>query len=176
MRDGTKVGYQRIGPRVRGVVMAVLSAAASSACAEMRQNMRNEFASYRGAWFCAKDGCALGQMQRSTAAHREGDITVNHGDVGAGAALAFSVGKSPKTFTATVSDCKGKTVDVPAEDILQPGNHGLAGQSDAWVVRVNPAKLPDLQWGKGCKKWMVTTQATWDKGSTWEQKGGIADK
>lgn len=155
-------------------MVAVAIGALSSACAEMRQNMRNEFVSYRGAWFCPKHGCAIGQMQRSSAAHREGDVTINHGDVTAGAALAFSAGKAPKTFTASVSDCNGKTADVPADDVLAPGAHGLAGQADAWVVRIDPNALPELQWGKACKQWMVTTHATWDKGSTWEQEGGIA--
>lgn len=147
----------------------------ASGCAEMRQNMRNEFVSFRGAWFCSKAGCDEATMKRSTQAHRQGDVTVNHGALKSGAALVFKAGKTPQSFGATVRDCAGNTADVPQEDVRSPGSHGIPGQADSYVVRVDPSRLPGLTLGKGCDTWMVTTHATWDKG-TWEQQAGIQQK
>jgi hypothetical protein len=162
-------------PKVIAAFAIAAMATGPLACAEMRQNMRGEFVSYRGAYFCPKAGCELAQMQRSTQATRQGDLTVNFGKVSSGAALVFSSGKAPKELTAKVADCNGKSADVPADAILAPGSHGLAGQSDAYVVRIDPKSFPDLRLDKSCKQWTVTTHATWDK-STWDQKGAIASK
>lgn len=152
--------------------MVLFTLVALVACAEARQNLRGEFVSYRGAWFCGKPGCDEAKMQRSARAHREGDLTVNRGKVTNGAALVFSAGKAPKTLTASVKDCKGTSADVPADKVKAPGSHSVAGQADAWVVVVDPADYPTLEMGKGCKTWTVTTHATWDKGK-WDQSGGI---
>lgn len=149
-----------------GVAVLVLGG-----CAEMRQNWRGEFVSYRGAWFCGSAGCGEAQMQRSTKAHREGDLTVNHGKIGNGAALVFKAGKTPDTLTADVTAC-GKTSPVPADKVKAPGAHGITGQGDSYVVVIDPKDYPDLELGKGCKKWTVTTHASWPKGK-WDQKGGL---
>jgi hypothetical protein len=165
-------------PVARSLALAgVLAGAAlvGSSCAEMRQNWRSEFVSYRGAWFCGKPGCDEAQMQRSSRAHREGDLTVNHGKLANGVALVFSAGKPPDTMTAEVSDCKGKSAPVPGDKLKAPGSHGIAGQKDAWVVRVDRDDYPDLELDKGCKKWTVSTHATWPKGK-WEQKGAIENE
>jgi hypothetical protein len=142
------------------------------ACAEARQNLRGEFVSYRGAWFCGKPGCDEQKMQRSSQAHREGDLTVNHGKVKNGVALVFSAGKAPKTLTASVKDCKGNTADVPGDKVKAPGSHAVSGQSDAWAVIVMPEDYPGLELGKSCKTWTVTTHAEWDKGK-WDQAGAV---
>ncbi len=138
--------------------------------------MRSEFVSFRGAWFCSAAGCDEAKMQRSTQAHREGDVTINHGKLKAGAALVFKAGKVPQNFGATVRDCAGKSADVPADAVAAPGSHGIPGQADSYVVRIDPARFTDLTLGKGCDTWMVTTHATWDKGTSWEQKAGIQQK
>jgi len=153
-----------------GMLGLVLGALA--ACAEARQNLRGEFVSYRGAWFCGKPDCDEQKMQRSSQAHREGELTVNHGKVKNGAALVFSAGKPPNTLTASVKDCKGNTADVPADKVKKPGSHSISGQSDAWAVIVLPADYPELELGKGCKTWTVTTHAEWEKGK-WDQSGAI---
>lgn len=143
-----------------------------SSCAEMRQNVRNEFVSYRGAWFCPASGCAEAKMQRSAKAHREGELTVNHGKIANGAALVFNAGKTPDTFSADVTDCGGKSAPVPADKVKAPGSHGIVGQSDSYVVIVDPQDYPDLELGKSCKKWTVSTHASWPKGK-WEQKAAL---
>jgi len=133
--------------------------------------MRGEFVSYRGAWFCAKPGCTEGQMQRSSRAHRDGELTVNHGKLQNGAAFVFSAGKIPDTLTATVKDCTGRSADVPSDKIKVPGGHAVEGQGDAYAVLVTPSDYPDLELGDGCDTWIVTTHATWPKGK-WDQSGG----
>lgn len=156
-----------------GVLVGGAAGVGMLGCAEMRQNYRGEYMTYRGAWFCAKAGCEEQKMQRSSKAHRVGDMTVNHGKVTAGAALVFKPGKTPETFTAKVSDCAGKTGDVPADKIKAPGAHGIAGQADSYAVIVDPKDFPDLTIGKGCKSWTVTTHSTFDKGTSWEAKAGL---
>lgn len=135
--------------------------------------MRGEYVSFRGAWFCAEAGCAEPKMQRSSKAHRVGSMTVNHGKLSAGVALVFKAGKVPQTMSATVTDCAGKSADVPAAKLESPGAHGIAGQADSYVVRIDPKDYPSLKLGKGCKTWTVATHATWDKGTSWEQKAGV---
>ena len=151
------------------------AATALGACAEMRQNVRNEFVSYRGAWFCGAAGCDEAEMQRSARAHREGELTVNHGKLKLGAALIFNAGKTPDTFTADVADCSGKSAAVPADKIKPPGSHKVTGQSDSYAVVIDPKDYPGLELGKGCKKWTVSTHASWPKGK-WEQKGAIENE
>lgn len=159
-----------------GALALVAAGGGLLGCADMRQNMRGEFVSYRGAWFCGAAGCEEAKMQRSSQAHREGDITINHGKLSAGAALVFNAGKAPETFSATVSDCAGKSASVPDDKVEAPGSHKIAGQAESYVVRIDPKDYPALTLGKGCKKWMVTTHATWPKGTSWEQKAGIEQK
>ncbi len=155
--------------------VAAIALGVVGGCAEMRQNWRSEFVSYRGAWFCGAAGCDEGKMQRSARAHREGDLTVNHGKIRNGVALVFKAGKAPDTFTADVADCGGKTSAVPADKVKAPGAHGIPGQSDSYAVVIDPKDYPDLELGKGCKKWTVTTHASWPKGK-WDQKGAIENE
>jgi hypothetical protein len=152
--------------------LLLLGVFALDACAEARQNLRGEFVSYRGAWFCGKPECDEAKMQRSSQAHREGDLTVNHGKVKNGAALVFNAEKPPKTLTASVKDCKGNSAAVPGDKVKAPGSHSIPGQSEAWAVVVLPADYPELELGKDCKTWTVTTHAEWDKGK-WDQAGAI---
>jgi hypothetical protein len=140
------------------------------ACGALCQNMRGEFVSYRGAWFCAEAGCGEAQMKRSDRAHREGEITINHGKPNPNVALVFNAGKPVKTMTATVEAC-GKSVDVPADAVKAPGSHGIAGESESWVVVVDPGSYGELD--KACKNWKVTTHSTWDKGTKWDVTGGF---
>lgn len=142
-----------------------------TACAEMRQNWRSEFVSYRGAWFCGSAGCDEAKMQRSSRARRDGDLTINYGKIANGAALVFKAGKTPDTFSADVTDCKGKSSPVPADKVKAPGAHGITGQADSYAVIVDPSDHSGLQAGKGCA-WTVTTHASWPKGK-WDQKGAI---
>ncbi len=181
MVDIVSMSHPRVARRTpaRHSLAGLISTAALATlvgwgCAEMRQNMRNEFVSVRGAWFCAKAGCAPAQMQRSSKAHREGDVTVAHGKIANGVAVVFNAGKPPKSFSAHVSDCAGHQAEVPADKVLAPGGHGIAGQADSYAVVITRADYPALELGGACKRWTVTTDATWDKGA-WQQKAGLQD-
>lgn len=150
--------------------MGVLALSLGSiACGALRQNLRNQFVSYRGAWECKDDGCSLGQMVRSTKSHREGNITVNHVAFRPEAALVFYPGTPVKTLTANV-ECGGATAPVPAEKVKAPGSHRLPGEGESWVVVIDRR---DYDFPKGCKRYMVTTHATWDDGSKYDERGGI---
>ncbi|MBC8071118.1 MAG: hypothetical protein IAG13_22525 [Deltaproteobacteria bacterium] len=158
----------------RAAQLGALAIAVSS-CAEMRQNVRNEFVSYRGAWFCGEAGCDEAKMQRSARGRREGDLSVSQGKLSNGAALVFNAGKSPDSFSAEVADCSGKSVPVPADKVKPPGAHQVTGQGDSYAVLIDPKDFPDLELGKGCKKWTVSTHASWPKGK-WEAKGAVENE
>lgn len=137
--------------------------------------MRNEFLSFRGAWFCEKKDCAEKSMKRSSKGTDEGGVRIGYGKVQPNAALVFNAGASVETFKATVKDCKGKSMDVASKNIKKPGSHGVSGQSDSWVVMLDKGDLGDLNFSsKGkCAKLIVTASATWAKGTSYEDKGGI---
>jgi hypothetical protein len=142
----------------------------------LRQNLRNEFVSYRGAWFCEKKDCAEKDMKRSAKGHNEGDsLRIMHGKLQPRAALAFNPGKPVVSFSAKVADCKGKEIAVPDGSVKAPGSHDLSGEGESWVVVLDRAELSDLTIeNKGsCAILKVTTHATWEKGTSYDERGGI---
>lgn len=142
----------------------------------LRQNLRNEFVSYRGAWFCEKKDCAEKDMKRSAKGHNEGDsLRIMHGKLQPRAALAFNPGKPVVSFSAKVADCKGKEIAVPDGSVKAPGSHDLSGEGESWVVVLDRAELSDLTIeSKGsCAILKVTTHATWEKGTSYDERGGI---
>lgn len=148
---------------------------ASTACG-LRQNLRNEFVSYRGAWFCETKDCAEKEMKRSAKGHNEGDsLRIMHGKLQPRAALVFNPGKPVTSFSAKVADCKGKEVPVPDSSVKAPGSHDISGEGESWVVVLDRAELSDLTIeSKGsCAILKVTTHATWEKDTTYDERGGI---
>jgi hypothetical protein len=142
------------------------------ACGALRQNLKNQFVSFRGAWHCASGRCELPKMVRSTQGHREGDLKVSHVRLAPQAALVFYPGTPVETFSATIS-CGGQTVDVPGERVLPPGKHGISGQGDAWVIVVDPG---DYALGS-CDTYRVKTHSTWENGKRkYEEPGAIKVK
>lgn len=161
---------------VRATWGAVIVAAGLMLGCGLRQNMRNEFLSFRGAWFCDKSGCSEGEMQQSSKGTDEGGTRVLYGKLQPTAALVFNAGAEVETFTATVADCKGKSMPVPDDKLKKPGDHGIAGESDSWVVLLDKGDLSDLKVDSSgkCSKLVVTARATWPKGTSYEDKGAIA--
>jgi hypothetical protein len=145
-----------------------LCATAVVACGALRQNLRNQFVSYRGAWACEKSGCDEAQMKRATKNHREGEVNVTHARLAPAAAMVFHPGTPVESMTASV-ECSGQRADVPASRVKAPGSHGIGGESDSWVVLLDPSDY-DL---KDCKTWRVTARATWSDGSTYEETAGV---
>lgn len=142
----------------------------------LRQNLRNEFVSYRGAWFCDAKDCAENEMKRSAKGHNEGDsLRIMHGKLQPRAALVFNPGKPVQSFSAKVADCKGKEIAVPEGNVKAPGSHAIGGEADSWVVVLDRAELSGLEISsKGsCAILKVTTHATWEKDTSYDERGGI---
>lgn len=142
--------------------------AATMGCGALRQNLRNQFVSYRGAWHCESAGCDESSMKRSAKNHREGEVNITHVSLQPAAAMVFYPGTPVQSFTATV-ECGGQTADVPSDKVEAPGTHGISGEPDSWIVVIEASDYAM----SGCNTWRVTTHATWADGSTYEEKAGI---
>lgn len=147
-----------------------------SACAALRQNVRGQELSYRGAWHCSSGACEAGEMVKSMAGTRDGEVMVNTVELDPKAGLAFTAAAAFDSLTATVRDCKGNTADVPSSDIVMPGKHGIedGDARESWIVWVDPGALGQLERGKGaCAVWKVEATATWSDGATYSLTAGV---
>lgn len=152
---------------VAGLVLLLSSV---GGCGALKQNLRNQFVSYRGAYQCPEQGCKVSQMVRSTKNHREGQVNVTHVRLQPRAVMVFSAGTPVEDFSAEIA-CKEQSAPVPGERVKGPGTHGLKKESDSWLVIVDPA---DYDFPKTCKVFRVTTTATWDDGkATYQERAGI---
>lgn len=145
-----------------------LCATAVLACGALRQNLRNQFVSYRGTWACEKPGCDQAKMKRSTKNHRDGEVNITHAKLQPAVAMVFHPGAPVESMTASV-ECSGQRADVPAARLEAPGAHRIGGEGDSWVVMLDPSDYAM----KGCKVWRVTTHATWSDGSTYQERAGV---
>lgn len=152
------------------LLLLTLAASTVCACGALRQNLKNQFVSYRGTWHCPQGKCTVPQMVRASKNHREGTVNITHAKLDPRAAMAFYPGAPVETFTATIS-CEGNSAPVPEDRLRPPGSHKLKGQSDSWVVIVDPS---DYQFGK-CSTYRVTTHSTWEGGKKkYDESAGIA--
>ena len=157
-----------------GLVGFVL-ASAIGGCASLRQNMRGQELSYRGAWYCEAADCKPGEMVQSRSGTRDGEVTINTVKLAPKAAMIFTAAAAFDSLTATVRDCKGNSAEVPSSDIAAAGKHGV-GDSDAresWVIWIDPASLSGLKRSKGCTVWKVDATATWSDGATFSLTAGV---
>jgi hypothetical protein len=141
-------------------------------CKEMRQNLRGQELSYRGAWFCAEKDCSEKQMQRSTSGTREGAVDIASVKLRPHAGLAFTAEAPFDKLNVKVEDCKGKSVELDASAIKKPGEHkiGDSAARESWMVVLD--KRLDLKFGKKCA-WVATVVATWSDGATFTSQAGI---
>jgi hypothetical protein len=156
----------RLAPIALAVVML-------AGCASLRQNIRGQELSYRGAWFCETADCKPNAMVKSRTGTREGEININTVKLAPKAAMTFTAAAPFDSLTATARDCKGNTIEVPAKDIATAGKHGV-GDSDAresWVIWVDPASLSGLD--KSCSVWKIEATATWSDGATYSLTAGV---
>ncbi len=153
-----------------GIVL-VTAASAMFACA-LRQNLRNQFLSYRGAWHCEKKACGQAGMTRSTRATRSGQVDITTVKMNPKVAMVINAGAPPETFTAQLA-CGGQTQQVPADKILGPGAHKISGQADSYVVLVDPA---DYAFGD-CNEYRLRAHATWEGGKRkYDLEAGLSVK
>lgn len=144
-------------------------------CAELRQNMRGQELSYRGAWYCEAANCKPGEMVQSRSGTRDGEVTINTVELAPRAAMMFTAASAFETLTATVRDCKGNAVEVPTRDIVPAGEHGVgdAEAQESWVIWIDPAGLSGLNRSKGCSVWKVEAKASWTDGATYSLTAGV---
>jgi hypothetical protein len=161
---------------VRSGLLGLAIAATLGGCASLRQNMRGQELSYRGAWYCEAADCKPGEMVQSRAGTRDGEVSINTVKLAPKAAMVFTAAAPFDSLTATVRDCKGNSAEVPSSDIVAAGKHGV-GDSDAresWVVWIDPASLAGLKRSKGaCSVWKVEAAATWSDGATFSLTAGV---
>jgi hypothetical protein len=155
----------------------VLALATSlTACAALRQNVRGQELSYRGAWHCSSGACEAGEMVKSMVGTRDGEVMVNTVKLDPKAGLAFTAAAAFDSLTATVRDCKGNTAELPPSAIVTPGKHGIddGDARESWIVWVDPSALGKLERGKGsCAVWKVEATATWSDGATYSMTAGL---
>ena len=156
--------------------LVLIFATSLTACASLRQNVRGQELSYRGAWHCSSGPCEPGKMVKSMVGTRDGEVMVNTVKLDPKTGLAFTAAAAFDSLVAKVSDCKGKVVDIPASDIVMPGEHGIqdGDASESWIVWVDPSALSGLARGKGaCAVWKVEATATWSDGATYSLTAGV---
>lgn len=160
----------------RLATLLAVSSLTLTACAALKQNLRGQELSYRGAWFCSAGACKPGEMVKSTVGTREGTTMINTVKLDPRAGMVFTAAAPFDSLTAAVSDCKGTRVDVPAADIAAPGKHGLTHDDakQSWVVWIDAGALAKLKRDAGkCAVWTVEATATWSDGTTYALKAGL---
>jgi hypothetical protein len=156
--------------------LVLVFATSLTACAALRQNMRGQELSYRGAWHCSSGPCDAGEMVKSMVGTRDGEVMVNTVKLDPKTGLAFTAAAAFDSLTANVRDCKGNVVDVPATDVIMPGKHGITDgdASESWIVWLDPSALGGLERGKGaCAVWKIEATATWSDGATYSLTAGV---
>lgn len=176
MRPGARTcrapaaGLYSPGMRRALLVLGLVGAPLVLGCGALRQNLRNQFLSYRGAWQCQGGKCKVASMKRSIKQHREGETDITHVTMHNQVAMVFNAGAPPDSFSARIS-CGGDSADVPAERIKAPGQHDVAGQKDSYAIIVRPKDYP---FAKGCKQFRVRAHATWEGGKkTYDAEAGL---
>jgi hypothetical protein len=158
-------------------VIATSIAISLLGCASLRQSMRGQELSYRGAWHCDGGACKSAKMVKSTRGTRDGTVNINTVKLDPKAGMAFTAASPFDQLTATVRDCKGKSAAVPERDIVRPGKHGIVDQEarESWIIWIDPAALGGLERGSGsCAVWKVEATATWADGATNSLTAGIS--
>jgi hypothetical protein len=148
----------------------------SFGCAELRQNLRGQELSYRGAWFCAESSCTEGQLVKSTRGTREGTTDIATIELESKAGLAFTAASAFETLEATVRDCKGNTAAVPASSIVPAGKHEVGDSSarESWIIWIDPQELSKLELGSGkCSRWLIDAKAGWTDGASYSATVGV---
>jgi hypothetical protein len=161
-------------PRLASLLLVSLSLL--SACASLRQNVRGQELSYRGAWHCDAGSCQPSEMVKSMTGTRDGTVMINGVKLAPKAGMAFTAAAPFDSLRATVRDCKGNSVELADADIVGPGKHGItdADARESWIVWIDPNKLAELTRGQGsCAVWKVEANATWSDGATYSLTAGV---
>lgn len=161
----------RISTRILALSGVALTALA---CGALRQNLRSQFVSYRGAWFCDQPGCSSSDVVQSKAGSNRGELRINDVKLQPHTGLVFYPGTPLSGMTATVRDCKGKSKEIPKDKVQAPGRHKIGAEPDSWVIWLDERLVSDLSVGSGdCSVLVVKTHASWEDGSTFDCEGAV---
>jgi hypothetical protein len=162
------------GLALGSILLALGATLGAGGCGALRQNLKNEFVSYRGAWSCESAGCKSSEVVQSKRGRTQGELRISEVRLQPHAGLVFYPGKPVKTLTATVRDCKGKSKEVPSDKVQPPGRHEISAEPDSWVIWLDEALVADLEVGKGdCAVLIVKTHSSWDDGKVYDAEGAI---
>ena len=143
--------------------------------ASLRQNIRGQELSYRGAWHCASGPCEESAMVRSTTGSREGTMNINEVQLAPKAGLAFTAASPFDSLGAALIDCEGERSELPASSVVAAGKHGLGDEAarESWIVWLDPSLEPKLDAGPGaCGVWKVEASASWSDGASYTLRAG----
>jgi len=162
----------RATPRTLGIVGLYFVSALG--CGALRQNLRDQFTSYRGAWSCASAGCSSSDVVQSKKGSNQGELRINDVALQPHAGLVFYPGTPVSGMTATVRDCKGKSKEIPSDKVQPPGRHRISAEPDSWVIWLDQRLVADLEVGGGdCGVLTVKTHSTWEDGSSYDAEGAV---
>lgn len=159
--------------------VAIASMAATSGCAELRQNLRGQELSFRGAYFCEANECSDTALTRSRVGTSEGTTPVVSVKFIPRVALAFTAETAFESLSATAKDCEGNTALLPDEAIRRPSDHeiGPAEARESWMVELEPRKLKGLGLTYGdrgaCGRLDVHVEGTWMDGAKYSLDVGL---
>ena len=59
-----------------GALVGLVGAVGALGCGALRQNLRNQFVSYRGAWSCPSPGCKSNEVVQSKKGSNQGELRI----------------------------------------------------------------------------------------------------
>lgn len=125
---------------------AVVASVAMLGCSELRQNLRGQELSFRGAWYCEANECSDAALTRSRVGTTEGTTPVVSVKFIPRVALAFTAETVFDSLAVTVKDCEGHEAELPADAIRRPSEHEIGPEDarESWMVEVEPRALKGL--------------------------------
>jgi hypothetical protein len=174
---GSFATMSRFGvPVLAGTLTLAATLTTLTGCASLRQNMKGQELSYRGAWSCEATDCKANEMVKSHTGTRDGEVNINTVKLAPRAAMMFTAAAPFDSLTATARDCKGNSAPIPSADIIAAGKHavGDADAKESWAIWIDPASLSGLQHSNGaCAVWKVEATAVWSDGATYSLTAGV---
>lgn len=147
-------------------------------CTAMSQNIKGQELSYRGTWYCEKQGCAESDMVASRRGGKNGEVRFHSAKLNPRAAMVFTAAAPFSRLEATVTDCAGTAVALPEEAFRAPGSHDVGDSAvhESWLILVDgPVMREHLKFGgdSGCDTIEVAATAHWDDGRSFTLRAGI---
>jgi hypothetical protein len=160
--------------RVTRTVAAALLVAGGCSSA-VRQNMKGQELSFRGAWECGTAGCGEAEMSRSNAGRRDGAMDVVAVALRPRAALLFASAAPFSALEVEVTDCDGAAITLAPAQIEPVDQTELVAPVGSTVVWLDAGQAKALKRSPEgpCQTWIVEATATWADGARYTQAIGV---